>query len=94
MKLFSKKKKGFRWQSFFNFLLFTLKPNQAITLTYNNSYDIHFNPNQNAVFVTMILSSTSKKCVKRLWAALYSKSATLCGPHNFWMQAAVCTPLI
>ena len=49
-----------------------------IALTYKNSYDIHSNPNQNASFVTLILSSTSKKHVKHLRAALYSKSATLC----------------
>ena len=51
-----------------------------IALTHKNSYDIHFNPNQNALFVTLILSSTSKKRMKRLRAALYSKSTTLRGP--------------
>ena len=64
-----------------------------ITLSYKNSYDIYSNPNQNALFVTLILSSTSKKRVKRSRAALYTKSATLRGPHNFWTRAAVCTPL-
>ena len=77
-----------------NLLNYQIKSIVFIRLTYKNSYDIHSNPNQNALFVILILSSTSKKSVKRLQAALYSKSATLHGPHKFWMWAAVCTPLI
>ena len=52
-----------------------------ITLTYKNSYNIYFNPSRSPLFVTLILSSTSKKRVKRSRAALYSKSATLRGPQ-------------
>ena len=32
--------------------------------------------------------------MKRLRAAIYLKTATLHMPHNFWMLAAICTPLI
>ena len=71
-----------------------------ITLAYKNSYDIHSNPNQKTLFVALILLSISKKHVKCLQAALYSKSATFCKSYNFWMQAAfgsqtaICTPLV
>ena len=44
---------------------YQIKSAVFIALTYKNSYDIYSNPNQNALFVTLILSSTSKKRVKR-----------------------------
>ena len=71
--------------------MYQIKSALFVTSSYKNSYDIHSNPKQNALFVTLILSSTSKKRVKRSRAALY---LTLHGPYNFWTRAAVCTPLL
>ena len=44
-------------------------------MTYKNRYDIHSIPNQNALFVTLILLSTSKRRVKRSRAAQFLDAA-------------------
>ena len=45
---------------------YQIKSAVFITYTYKNSYEIHFNPNQSALFMTLILSSTSKKTCETL----------------------------
>ena len=56
-------------------------------------FSFHSHCVQNAYLFFPYFIKLLKKHVKRLRAALYSKIATLHGPHNFWTWAAVCTPL-